>query len=135
MAEQGLSVLTNVGALLKDSLQALCLGTAIAQTTKANLNEDSSSESYYPLTTMQSLMPGSDGGLMKKTYTRVSPTEFSMSPLHAVTQLLVSSMCILPPNVRLEFSLAGRFRLLFLVTTLMNISGALTVPSDQILTA
>ena len=47
MAEQGLSgVLTNVGTLLKDSLQALCLGTFLAASSKKELSEDFSCKSY-----------------------------------------------------------------------------------------
>ena len=72
---------------------------------------------------------------MKKTHVSMSPTVFATSPLHAISQLLISTMCILPPNVKLDMSLTMRFKLLFLVTTVMNISGALTVPSDQNLTA
>ena len=131
MSETGFSFLATCGTVIRDTLQALCLSSVIARS--SNLNGGSESKEY--MRSFSSLFPGSSGGLAKKTHMTVSPTDFSTSPLHAMSQLLISSMCILPPNVRLEMSLASRFKLLFLVTTVMNISGALTVPSDQILTA
>ena len=126
MSEQGFSFLATAGTVMRDSLQAFCLSSVIARLPKA----DDQDSKLFTMSSFSSLFPLSSGGLMSKTHQTVSPTVFSASPLHAMSQLLISTMCILPPNVRLEMSLVARFKLLFLVTTVMNISGALTVPSD-----